>query len=719
VGLAASLLLSALALAVFERTSLHLEAWLQDPLEQLQSLGQQLFGYGSGTAVFRCFLLTAVLSVVWSFVGGWIARSELLRHRATTDPVQTTATQFVRGKASSLIMLLLPLLICAGICLVPGLLAGLFNRVLGLGLGAILVSLLFPVVLVSTLAFVLLLIGSLSCGIMPAALAAEGKDSFDAFTRGCSYLYQRPLLFGWWSGICLALSSLPLAGVLWLLHKEPNLLGPAARSFALAAGAALSLSLFWTLQSLVYLKMRRLVDGTSEEEVWDGPINKVSAADAPEHTTDSQPDASAGELPQAASAETAAGPALPKRSSLSFRDTLSAGGALELGRLVVLGLGVLWVALVLTLGTQAVWGLAGGQGQGMTPEGLWQAILTLAEQKPETLFGLVVGVVVLGALGLGTPIKVAARMASVRLAYESRISLRAAWPFARRTRGLGIGSVLLATAGIALLLLTGFLTPLAVKEAGMRGEVGLLGGLAVALLELGVLGLGAVAVEGKRRDMDRPGLIGTYLGNGLETGASAAAELVLVPLGSAAFLGIIGLTWFFACESVSWWGGEKVQWVRWGLGDTLVPESEGGLYWAASLIAGFWFLLLFGLALMYPLSSLLTWGAACYLRARQQTEEISPGQLELSREEQVRLRWQRQKQKRWQQQVRETQERMKSRRRRRELAKGTVEGSESEVVPKSEEERDSGAPLVKIRCLKCKALNEESAKFCNQCGSVL
>src|SRR5215471_624392 len=70
VGLAASLLLSALALAVFERTSLHLEAWLQDPLEQLQSLGQQLFGYGSGTAVFRCFLLTAVLSVVWSFVGG-------------------------------------------------------------------------------------------------------------------------------------------------------------------------------------------------------------------------------------------------------------------------------------------------------------------------------------------------------------------------------------------------------------------------------------------------------------------------------------------------------------------------------------------------------------------------------------------------------------------------------------------------------------------------
>jgi RNA polymerase subunit RPABC4/transcription elongation factor Spt4 len=43
--------------------------------------------------------------------------------------------------------------------------------------------------------------------------------------------------------------------------------------------------------------------------------------------------------------------------------------------------------------------------------------------------------------------------------------------------------------------------------------------------------------------------------------------------------------------------------------------------------------------------------------------------------------------------------------------------SEVEVVQKIGDRLGSSEPQVKIRCQKCQALNEESAKFCNQCGA--
>src|SRR5262249_852674 len=45
--------------------------------------------------------------------------------------------------------------------------------------------------------------------------------------------------------------------------------------------------------------------------------------------------------------------------------------------------------------------------------------------------------------------------------------------------------------------------------------------------------------------------------------------------------------------------------------------------------------------------------------------------------------------------------------------------SEVEVVKKLEDRLDSPEPQVKVRCQKCQALNDEAAKFCNQCGSAI
>jgi rRNA maturation endonuclease Nob1 len=45
--------------------------------------------------------------------------------------------------------------------------------------------------------------------------------------------------------------------------------------------------------------------------------------------------------------------------------------------------------------------------------------------------------------------------------------------------------------------------------------------------------------------------------------------------------------------------------------------------------------------------------------------------------------------------------------------------SEVEVAKKAEELLHAPVPQIKLRCQKCQALNDEHAKFCNQCGSAI
>ena len=45
--------------------------------------------------------------------------------------------------------------------------------------------------------------------------------------------------------------------------------------------------------------------------------------------------------------------------------------------------------------------------------------------------------------------------------------------------------------------------------------------------------------------------------------------------------------------------------------------------------------------------------------------------------------------------------------------------SEVEVVKKIGDRLDAPDPQVKVRCQKCQSLNDETAKFCNQCGAAI
>jgi hypothetical protein len=658
-----SFLAGALVLSVFRPAPAGWEAWWEDPLEQLRLLARR----GSGTVVFRCLVLALPLSVVWGLIGGWIARAELRGRRAGLEPGPTGAgstvaiTRFVYRRAASFSMTLLLVVLFTSFLLLLPLPVGLVNRFFGIG--AILTSLLMPAVLANSLVLVTVLVGLISYGIMPAAIAAEGSDGFDAVSRGYSYLFQRPLAFLWWWGITLAVSAVPVAGVAWLL-QDVGLPGPGLKALLAAAGAALALSCFWSLQVPLYLKMRRLVDGAAVNEIWE------ASDDAAEETAQAEPGTDTPRAPQritktpesgtAASAapskepevpETAASPArsepptqpvLPTHTEFSFQNTLASTGTGGPAGLRTLLAGVLWTTVVLAATAWAVWQLGAGAGQRLTPEGLRQAVWTLAEQRPVWLGALATGTVLLGALGLGRCLKTVARMSAVAVVFQRNLPLRAARAFTARTRGEGIIGILFGTLGVELFLITLALAPQVLQGTCPWEEEAAIVGLALAALAIGVLGLGRVAVEGNRLPEDARRGLGVYLANGPETALSAAAALGLGLIRTALLAGFLWLVWLVACESLSWWGGEKVRWMRWGLDGQLWPDAEAGLYQVASGIAGLWFALLIGIGLMYPLALALRWGVVCYLRARQQAQafpssEVPSSPLALSDEEQAAL----------------------------------------------------------------------------------
>jgi hypothetical protein len=596
-----SLGIAALALGAFEGKPGQQQEWLQRPLDELQLLARALFGNGLGSAFFRCSLLGAALWLIWSFVGCWIARAEFLRRLVTIDssaaaPGHVTPTRLEIQKGSSLAFPALSFVFLLSI-LLPGLVGGVIMRVPVLG--PIVMALLLPLLIAFSFMIAFIVVGMVSFPLMPVTIAAEGSDSYDAISRAFSYLYQRPLLYAWWQGVSVIISALPLVGVLWLFQDRSSL--------AVLAAAALSLSLFWTFQGLVYSKIRRAIDEIPEDEIWSG-------ADAEQKETLLQKlDQTAGEpcrgrakstgedSPPAkqvsAGTEKPTKPLLPKRPRLSFHDTLGRGPVLDYRML----LGIIWVGLVLIVASWVAWKLVAPGGQGLTAEGMRDAVCALARERPE-LFAILAGVVVfLGALGLNRIIKMAARSAAVRAVYDGRISQKAASRFARHTRFRCLVGVLLVTAGVEFYLVAGVLMGLVYRGTGTWEEALWLMALAVALAGLGSLGISAVAVENRQPDEaasgvnrlarfsdrypagtrqwgeERSGALGICVRNGPEIIASAAVELVLATLRTAVVLFFAAATWFVTCESLSWLGGDRAGWVRWGLDGSLVPDgAEAG-----------------------------------------------------------------------------------------------------------------------------------------------
>jgi len=298
-GLAATAVVAAVAQAVFEGRAPRLADWFGHPATQARALGEHLAARSFAGVVVRLGAVAAVVAGAWSLIGGWIARHEVLaRHRgrpgATADPLEPGPTRLVAGKPKDLVLGLVVVLILGGVLLLPVLLAGGLNR-LG-GVGAILVAVLLPVVLLADLILLLIAAGLVVWPLMPVTIAVENSDLFDALSRAYNYAFARPARFILLMAITLAAAAVPTGAVLWLLAGPVESWPEAAGHPAVWAAAGLSASLFWSLQTLAYLNLRSAIDEVDANEIVREGGSKP-AAPAPPETTPQPADATSPKPP--------------------------------------------------------------------------------------------------------------------------------------------------------------------------------------------------------------------------------------------------------------------------------------------------------------------------------------------------------------------------------------------------------------------------------------
>lgn len=266
-----------------------------DPYRGLVGPARWLFGIGNGwRATLYGALALGWAVVVWSLIGGAIARIAVVQSAEAGTVGMMTALRFAIRKAVPLAGP--PLSAAAG--------AGAFAMICGaIGLvyqvpgGSVVGGALAGVSLVIGIVMALILLG-LAAGwpLMVATVAAEGEDGFDALSRAYSYVYQRTtfyaacVVFAWVVGaVGLAFVGLFARTVVGLAAWGVALGAPDAAVAEGFGGAGTGLagalhgfwigavgllayawiySYFWTAAAQIYLILRREVDGAEPHDVY-------------------------------------------------------------------------------------------------------------------------------------------------------------------------------------------------------------------------------------------------------------------------------------------------------------------------------------------------------------------------------------------------------------------------------------------------------------------
>jgi hypothetical protein len=236
--------------------------WWREPLERLRELGSAVAERSNWAIIMRLALAIVVTCGVWSLIGGWIARHEFIARRrsdANADPsrIKPGPTDFVFRQWKNLMTSAPVVVFLVVILILPMLIAGRLNEWMG-GAGAIIVAILLPIVLLADLILLAIGLGMFAFPLMPVTIAAENSDNFDGLSRAYNYAYMRPVRFVLLLGVIVALSAIPLLAVSYFQWGLP---------VANWLAAAISVSIFWSLQTVFYLDLRMSVDGTDASEL--------------------------------------------------------------------------------------------------------------------------------------------------------------------------------------------------------------------------------------------------------------------------------------------------------------------------------------------------------------------------------------------------------------------------------------------------------------------
>lgn len=155
---------------------------------------------------------------IWSFFGGAICRIAAYEIARDGERIEISkAIQFSGKKFSAFFWA--PLLCVLGflffyvVTSLGGVVGGLLDY---LRVGAPLIALLLPLAFLAGFIMVLVLVGTaISSFLFMPAVAAEGTDSFDAVSRGFSYVYAKPWHTLWYQGVSAVYGYL---GILFVIY---------------------------------------------------------------------------------------------------------------------------------------------------------------------------------------------------------------------------------------------------------------------------------------------------------------------------------------------------------------------------------------------------------------------------------------------------------------------------------------------------------------------
>ena len=169
---------------------------------------------------YSIFFILLFLTI-WSYFGGAICRIAAYEIAKDGERIETaSALKFSGKKFWSFFWA--PLICVIGFAFfflcnfLGGALGGAIDLIPAVGMiGAPLVALLLPLAVLSGFIMVLILIGTITGSpLFLPAVAAEGTDSFDAVSRGFSYVYSRPWNYIWYQGVAAVYGKICIAFVI-------------------------------------------------------------------------------------------------------------------------------------------------------------------------------------------------------------------------------------------------------------------------------------------------------------------------------------------------------------------------------------------------------------------------------------------------------------------------------------------------------------------------
>ncbi|MHC4698648.1 MAG: hypothetical protein ACYTFA_18105 [Planctomycetota bacterium] len=197
-------------------------------LEARQDSGllRNLLGMGYGvwwllTQHFFYFIIFAIdVLLIWSWGGGAICRIAALEFARGEKLSMKQAHGYamkhlIGGFAMAPCVPVIGMVIVVALMIIGGMVLRIPV------LGDLLAGTAFPLAILGGFIITILLIGLLIGGsLFWPAVAAEGQDAYDAFSRGLSYAFSRP-----WKTVLYAAIALIFAGICWLLVNMFTLLG--------------------------------------------------------------------------------------------------------------------------------------------------------------------------------------------------------------------------------------------------------------------------------------------------------------------------------------------------------------------------------------------------------------------------------------------------------------------------------------------------------------